>query len=826
MKKRLLTLAVLLVSVQAVVAQNSLFGNVSFETAAPYLLRASQYEIINTFLSSRNDYDPQHEVWSALWIEVPESSAKDYGVYYFRKDIELQKIPQTYKVHLTADQRYKLYVNGTMVSVGPARSMDTQHWNYATLDLAPYLRNGKNVIAAQVWNMGKYSPISETTLHTGFLLMGEGEAKAITTNNTWKCIQDTGYTPKPVQLSGFYAVDACDLVDMNQQIPDWKDADADLSNWKDAKPFELAMPCGTSSPTGGYEDYHLLQPSILEQIEFKETRIKQVRRDGGLNIPSGFPSQPTALRIPANQSVDILLDNEVLTNAYLNLLFSKGQQASIQITYAETLYDDQNGSKKSNRNEVEGKYLLGRTDEVISNGKENQSYTTLSWRTYRYVNLHITTKDEPLVINDICGTFVGYPLKMKASLNTNRQDLQDMMEIGWRTQRLCAIETYFDCPYYEQLMYLGDTRIQALVTLFNSGDEAMVKNYLIQSDLSRDSEGMTSGRTPIGSSRQYITPYALSYIYAIHDYMMYGTDQALVEELMLGAEQILQYYHKHQQSDGRVYKLPGWNFTDWVYTDGWDMGVAERGKDGTSAVIDLQLLMAYQVMSEMELHFGNSDRAKQYDMRAEQLKKSIQESYYDEGKGMYADRIEKDHFSQHVNSWAILTGLVSGEEAKTLGNRLLSDTSLAPCSVYYKFYLHMALIKAGLGDDFLSWLGIWKENIENGLTTWAETSDLSGTRSDCHAWGSSPNIEFFRTLLGIDSAAPGFDKVRIEPHLGELEKIGGTMPHPHGAITVAYEKTSKGLKATITLPENVDGEFIYQGKSLHLKGGKNELTLR
>lgn len=256
------------------------------------------------------------------------------------------------------------------------------------------------------------------------------------------------------------------------------------------------------------------------------------------------------------------------------------------------------------------------------------------------------------------------------------------------------------------------------------------------------------------------------------------------------------------------------------------MGVAERGKDGTSAVIDLQLLMAYQVMSEMELHFGNSDRAKQYDMRAEQLKKSIQESYYDEGKGMYADRIEKDHFSQHVNSWAILTGLVSGEEAKTLGNRLLSDTSLAPCSVYYKFYLHMALIQAGLGDDFLSWLGIWMENIENGLTTWAETSDLSGTRSDCHAWGSSPNIEFFRTLLGIDSAAPGFDKVRIEPHLGELEKIGGTMPHPHGAITVAYEKTSKGLKATITLPENVDGEFIYQGKSLHLKGGKNELTLR
>ncbi|MBN2318343.1 MAG: hypothetical protein JXR49_04665 [Acidobacteria bacterium] len=49
---------------------------------------------------------------------------------------------------------------------------------------------------------------------------------------------------------------------------------------------------------------------------------------------------------------------------------------------------------------------------------------------------------------------------------------------------------------------------------------------------------------------------------------------------------------------------------------------------------------------------------------------------------------------------------------------------------------------------------------------------MNTARSDCHAWGSSPNIELYRTVLGIDSGAPGFAEVRMEPHLGALKKAG------------------------------------------------------
>ena len=400
-----------------------------------------------------------------------------------------------------------------------------------------------------------------------------------------------------------------------------------------------------------------------------------------------------------------------------------------------------------------------------------------------------------------------------------------MMEIGWRTARLCAIETYTDCPYYEQLQYLGDTRIQALVSIYNSGDDTLWKNYLLQADMSRNAEGITMGRAP-SELAQYITPYALSYIYSIHDYMRYGKDPEVVLDLIPGAEQILHYFSKYQMADGRIKGLPGWNFSDWVYSEGWQMGVAQVGADGGGVLMDMQLLLALQMMSELESMQGNTFMSNKYAKEAEHLKQGIQNAYWDASKGLYAQTSDKKLFSQHANALAILTDMVTGEQAKQRAQKMLTDSTLSQCTVYYKFYLHEALVKAGLGDDFLNWLDIWRENIRMGLTTWGETSDVDGTRSDCHAWGASPNIEFFRTLLGIDSAAPQFAKVKIEPHLGDIKKIGGTMPHPQGNIQVNYQKNGNALKAEIELPAGINGTLVWAGRSYELKGGKNNIEAK
>ncbi|WP_346859652.1 alpha-L-rhamnosidase C-terminal domain-containing protein [uncultured Draconibacterium sp.] len=311
----------------------------------------------------------------------------------------------------------------------------------------------------------------------------------------------------------------------------------------------------------------------------------------------------------------------------------------------------------------------------------------------------------------------------------------------------------------------------------------------------------------------------------LHDYMMYGGDNEFVKDKLQSTRNVLEFFKRYQAEDGSLRDVPYWTFTDWVNAEGWGEGIPPMGKDGCSSSLDLQLLWAYQVAASLEHNLGLEELAADYTKKAEQLKKTIKAKYWDEKKQLFADRIEKDLFSQHAGILAILTGTVSSEEAKDMAQKIVSDSTLAPASIYFKFYLHQALTKAGFGNDYLSWLGKWRENMDMGLTTWAETSEVNDTRSDCHAWGSSPNIEFFRIILGIDSDAPGFSKVKIEPHLGGLKEIGGEMPHPNGKIKVKYSHSENSLRATIDLPVNTSGVFVWDGKTYELKSGNNSLKL-
>ena len=109
-----------------------------------------------------------------------------------------------------------------------------------------------------------------------------------------------------------------------------------------------------------------------------------------------------------------------------------------------------------------------------------------------------------------------------------------------------------------------------------------------------------------------------------------------------------------------------------------------------------------------------------------------------------------------------------------------------------------------------------------GLTTFAERPEP--TRSDCHAWSSSPNYELLATVCGIEPAEPGFKSVKIEPHLGNLQWVEGKLPHPFGNIIVKLRKTSDNiLKGIVILPENLKGIFILGNHSINLKSGENKI---
>lgn len=150
--------------------------------------------------------------WPASWIAVPGESPTGYGVYLFRKGLALATKPASFVVHVSADNRYKLFVNGNLVSLGPARG-DLTHWKFETVDLAPYLQAGPNMVAARVWNEGERRGEPQISLRTGFILQGNTPAEyVLNTDASWRCLRDAGYAPLPVQLKSYYVAGPGELV--------------------------------------------------------------------------------------------------------------------------------------------------------------------------------------------------------------------------------------------------------------------------------------------------------------------------------------------------------------------------------------------------------------------------------------------------------------------------------------------------------------------------------------------------------------------------------------------------------------------------------------
>lgn len=751
--------------------------------------------------------------WKAVWITTPDTHVKDYGVYEFRKSFKLDSVPAQYQVQVSADNRYKLFVNGVQLSVGPSLG-DKDHWYYQTVDLAPALKAGENELLATVWNEGDNRAVHQFSVQTGFILNGVSDAeKAVNTNITWQCRKLPAYSPiaEQTHVLGFYAATPGEYID-TRIAP---------TSWEKARGISVGMPSGAPNMSEW-----TLVPSAIAEPEMTPLRIATVRRAEGVTLPKGFPMvalpKGEGVRLPANSRVSILMDQQQLVNAYPRLSFSEGKDATIVLRYAESLYNEK--KEKGNRNEIDGKHFVGRLDSIIANG-EPFEWESLQWRTFRYLQLDIVTIEQPLLLHDISCVAAVYPFHKSSTAQCSDPEVEQMLAVGWRTAERCAMETYMDCPYYEQLQYVGDTRIQAMISYYNARDDRMARKAIQLINWSRNADGITQGRYP-STEYNYITPFSLAWVGMIYDFYRYRQDNAFVRSQLNGMRNVMQFFEMYQQADGRLESLPYWHFTDWALEGGrhWRQGAAVLDKKGYSALADLQWLQAVQYAAELEGALGEPYLAEHYSQTATALSEAIRTNYFDAKRGLFADNGDKKCFSQQANTLAILTGVVEGEEAKDIADKMMNtEEKIVKASIYFLYYVHQALTKVGKGNEYLSRLDIWRKNLQLGLTTWAEESTVENCRSDCHAWGSSPNIEYYRTILGIDADAHGFAKVRIEPHLGALTQAAGTIPHPQGDISASYtlQKKGKGWLVTLTLPEGITGTFVWKGQEYPLHPGEN-----
>jgi len=799
--------------------------------------------------------DPPHREWTASWITHPTAPLRDPLVLHFRRSVTLAAVPASYVARVSADNRFILWVNGKRAGDGPARG-DLGHWRYEKFDLAPLLKAGDNLITATVWNWGVFAPVAQMSDRTAFLLESEATGDAgISTPDGWMVEEEPGHRPldrTSVTLQEYFASGPGEEIDAEKYDWNWDAADAgNGGHWvKPASPMRDSIFPDTnkahSADTTGDNPWYLV-PDELPHMEYSDTSPGgAVRATVDASMPPAGP-QPdqdaahpspaelekfpaAAVVIPTACHAHIVLDRKTLTTAYPRLTVSGGHNSRITITYSEALYDKD--KHKGDRNDVGDRQAYGLKDSFLPDGLDHRVFEPLWWRTWRYLDLDIMTADQPLTLESMTASFTAYPFEERAKFETGDADLDKIWDISWRTARLDAHETYMDTPYYEQLQYVGDTRIQALISYTVAGDDRLGRQALGAFNDSRIPEGITRSRYP-GQLPQNIPTFSLLWIGMLHDWWMYRPDPAPVRASMEGTRSVLGWFAQYERPNGLLEKLPWWSFIDWVPSG----ETPTYDKQGESCITTLEYLGALGDATDLEEHLGDKGMAVRYRERAAHVRSAIYGKCWNAGRGLLADNSDQNVFSQQANILGVLYDVIpKGQQHEILSKVMAIEPGTTPngtlsASYYFRFYLARALEHAGMADEYLGSMEPWRKLLPLHFSTWPEIP--GDTRSDSHAWTAHPIYDLLTLVAGIEPASPGFGSVRIAPHLGKLDTLKATFPHPKGNIDVEYHSTpaqrdpsARGggaFHATVTLPGDLTGTFEFNGIRKPLKSGVNQI---
>lgn len=763
--------------------------------------------------------------WPAWWIDHPQRPHDVSSAALFRLRFRVAEAG-TATIHVTADHRYHLYLDGQALGRGPERG-DPKHWRFESFSLE--LTSGEHVLVAMNWWLTPQdAPYAQMSVHAGFLLAAEGDWQAVLTTGIapWETALIPGISFLEPDVA--WGTGARVRVDAAGVPWGWQAGAGD--DWQPATRITTGESATIKSEVGSV---WLLTPATLPPMLEEERHVGVVRHltDGNTPYPVHAKEHLAAeadgwqtwlagtaqLTLPPHTSRRAIIDLQQYYCAYPVLRTSGGAGACIRLHWAEALYEPLDSASKSvygssepskgNREEVDGKEFIGTGDEFLPDGGKGRDFTTLWWEAGRYLELTVTTAAEPLTLESFTLFETRYPLEMAGTFRASDERLAAITPIMVRAMQMCAHETYMDCPYYEQLMYVGDTRLEVLTTYTMTADDRLPRKALTTFDHSRMHTGFTSSRFPT-KMLQIIAPFSLWWVGMVYDYWLWRDDPAFVRGLLPGVRAVLEGFRALVSSDGLLQAPEGWNFTDWV--PGWEAGVPPTARTQPSGILNLHLALALQYKAQMEACFGEAELAARDRATAARTLEVVLAHYWHDGRGLIADDMAQTSFSEHAQCLAVLTGLLPAATQARVAAGLLHADDLARTTIYFTHYLFETYYRLGCAEALFDRLGLWFELPKWGFTTTFECPEPS--RSDCHAWGAHPLHHYCATLLGIRPDGPGFSRVRIAPLLGPLTWAEGTLPHPQGEIRVRLQRDGADLHADITLPPGVTGVLVWNGE--------------
>ncbi len=767
--------------------------------------------------------------WPAKWIAHPDVPADEPQVVAYRRRLSLDKAAKL-RIHVSADERYELFLDGERIGRGPERG-DVENWFYESYDLD--LKPGEHVLVARSWWLGPNgpSPYAQHTVRPGFLLCAEGPfgEQVDTGVAPWECKRIGGYSwIHPDALFGTGAKIAVHGPDFAWG---WETGQGD--GWVSAKAIHPARNANTANE---YPPIWKLRPAMLPPMLEMPLQVGEVRHIQAVDSEDTKPvpvvqynhlaaevpgwnsllQGRSALTISPHTMRRLIVDLGNYYCAFPEVVTSGGKGSKLRIQWAEALYEQsQMGGPKGNRDQIEGKYFIGLGDTFETDGGPHRRFDTLWWEAGRYLEVFVSTEAELLTIERFRLRETRYPHKWEMQFDSSDARLQDVVPLAKRVLEMCSHETYMDCPYYEQLQYIGDTRLQVLATYALSHDDLLPRKAIWQFDQSRQNSGLTASRYP-SRYTQIIPTFSLWWVGMLHDYAMWRDDMRFVADRMRGVRAVLEIFRSWVNRDGLLEAPKGWNFVDWV--PAWSWGLPPDAEHGISGIINWMMVLMLAHAADLETMLGEQEMADRDRKLAERIAKTVDKAFWSEEKGMFADDLSKTSFSEHAQCMALLSGLLSLDKRARVINGLLNEKDLHRTTIFWDHYLFEAYRLIGRMDRFFDRMDLWFGMKALGFKTTLEAPEPS--RSDCHAWGAHPMYHYFASLLGIRPAAPGFAKVSIEPQLGTLTWAKGRLPHPKGFITVDFALRDGKLAGSIELPQGVEGTFSCGGVTTELRPGK------
>jgi hypothetical protein len=777
---------------------------------------------------------PAGERWQPQWIwfSGAENSGKVPFAVHFRKEFVLPAGAHIASAlaKVSADKVYRIWVNGHLVSRGPADPGNdiilSTHWShqwlYSQVDLAPCLHGGRNVIAAEVLS-GNMIP-SYTLGHPGFafaadVLLTSGPTVHLSTDAGWKAEAIKAYSegplnalaPRPSAKSSPNGLtydarleDAAWRSDFLKQ-KDWGDAVKIDSVWGPLKVSQIpeAMEAVWPAESIGPATSNVSTTAPLSQIGHSI----RVSGDGAFSVAFGR-----------------------VLSGYLSMKVSGAAGTVITLEPTET-----HGGNASRPAQI-----------TLRNGETVFEYPLLD--SFSTVRVAVSHAAQPVEFSDIRATFASQPVEYRGSFTSSDPYLNRLWTTARWLLQICMQDRYLDSPgHQEPISDFGDYLIESL-----ENDYSFNQPWLARQDLRK-----FAGILDHSGFVNFHTSYALLWLQMLMDYYDYTGDESLLRELKPTVDRLLDHFATFQGPNGLLSEAPNYMFMDWVMIDGFLM-------HHPPAVIGQGYLTAfyYRALADgarLAQLTGDTARAEHYEQLRTGVHAAFERELWDEKAGLYRDgkpflNHQKDPnwlpedkdietHSAQVNSLAVLYDLAPQSRRKAIMDTLFSTPPLN-VQPYFMHFVFAAEDHAGVFDRY-AWTQMqrWHLNLE---THTFNENWYGGDWS--HAWGGTPLIQMSARILGVTPAAPGYKRIAIRPHISGLQFAKGVVPTAMGDVSVAWKNSDSGFTVDVSIPHDTNADIVlpetgienpvlvidgktsastYQpGTTLTLTGGQHSLALQ